>query len=181
MSSLILPPGYANRSGLTHSRPQANPELEARIRPWLKDMDELLDVHWTEGIVWNKRHKAFEGRYALVCKWPQGDKRLGMIQSGELGDYPYDILGWFTEDMQDGGTAAIPLDMFENRVLELLASADNAATPWKARLAQVAAKNVERKRKLKQSFIENEVHDLASHHRNAGLKIAQVSVAKEIK
>lgn len=172
MSSLILPPGYVT---MGYSRPEPSPELEAKVRPWLQEMDSLLDVRWFENIVPNARHNTFEGRYALVCRWPLMDKRYGMIQNGELGNDPYDILGWYTEDMQDASSAAVTIDSFETKTLELLASADNTRVEWKERLKRSAEKNVERKRKLKVDFLENTIHGMAEFYRNEGLKIQQES------
>lgn len=175
---MILPPGYSSWGA--HNRPQPNPEVEAKVRETLLLYDELLDIHWFEGIHYNERYKDHEGRYALVCRWPLGDKRYLMVQTGEIGDFPYDILGWFTEDMQDGGTAAMPPEMIWTRVDELLASADNNRMPWLQRMQQVAQKNKDHKLKIRHDYVENEVHDSASYYRNAALGIQQVNVPVEI-
>jgi hypothetical protein len=178
--SLILPASY-RRATIDHHRPQPNPVIEEKVRAELKALDDLIDIRWFENIHYNERHKAFEGRYALVVRWPSGDPRYQMIQSGEIGNDPYDIFGWFAKDVQDGGSEALDPDLMLNRAMEILNSADNTKVGWKQRLANAAAKNKALREKRKSDFIDQQVHDIASYYRNSGLNIQQISVPKEIK
>lgn len=180
MSSLILPPSYRT-SVQAHQRPVPNPEIEAKVKQELATIDSLLDLIWVEGVVLNARHNQYEGRYALVCRWPMGDKRWGMIQSGEIGNTPYDILGWFTEDVQNAESPSFEPSAIDERVMKLLASADNNRVDWKIRLASSAQNNIDRKKKIQQDFLENQGHDIASYERNRALGIHQVSVLGDVK
>jgi hypothetical protein len=174
-SNLILPPSYRPSVSSARwgrdNRPQRNEAREATVREWLKAMDSLLDVRWFEDLA----------MYGIVVEWPSNDPRRALIQTGEIGNTPFDILMWAAEDPHNGNTMSLPIDEIENKILEVLASADNQRMPWKARLKQIAEKNVEVRRKRKADFIENQVHDIASYDRNAALGIHQVNVSTEIK
>jgi hypothetical protein len=181
MSNLILPPGYKEARLTGHQRPVANPEMEERVRKELRDIDSLLDIKWIENIVYNARHGGMEGRYALVCTWPSSDPRWGMIQTGEIGNTPYDILGWFAEDMQNAESLPQEPSAIDHRVQELLASADNTRVPWRLRLKAAADANIALKIKRRKDFEEGQAHDIASYERNRALGIHQASVLEEIK
>jgi hypothetical protein len=163
------------------SRPERNERVESAVRAQLKQIDALLDIRWFGTIAWNERNATPEGRYALVVRWPQGDPRYALIQSGDLGDDPHDILGWFSADMQNADTAAMDVDSIESKVLELLASADNERESWKSRLKRSAEHNIELRRKNKNDFVEHEVHDAASYLREQALGIPIVNVPTQIK
>lgn len=123
--------------------------MEQRIRERLTQLDTLLDVQWFPYAVFNQRHKDFEGRYALVCKWPQGDARWALFQSGEI-EHAFDMLGWFCTDLHDANSTPVGLDAIDNKVFELLASCDGTRIPHAKRMAQILEKND----KLKQSRID---------------------------
>src|SRR5581483_7017023 len=118
---------------VNYTRPERNEQLEAKVDAELKQLDSLLGIQWFEAVKYNERQNVYEGRYALTCRWPQSDKRWELYQRGEIGE-PFDILGWFTDDMFDGNSAAVDPEMIWNKTLELLASADNTRHPWKDRL-----------------------------------------------
>lgn len=150
---------------VNYVEPQPDPIAEQRIREQLKALDTLLDVRWIQNALWNARHEKLEGRYAIVCKWPLSDKRYSLIQSGEIGDDPYDILGWVTEDVHNAESPAMSLDAIEQKVVQLLASADNERTPWKQRMAQTIAKNKKVKEDNKKQ-LEAMIHDAAGYEFN---------------
>lgn len=159
--------------------PEPNPAKEAKVRPRLKELDSLLDIRWIPTVYFNKKYRAFEGRYALICTWPQSDPRWKEFYAGRIEE-PFDILGWFAVDMQD---AEMPLepDLIWDKVLELLSKADNQKTPWKLRMKQAAEKNARMKRQRKDDFLNNEVHDIASYERARAVGAVTVNVPKEIK
>jgi hypothetical protein len=172
MSNLILPPGYRYaRSAGVGNRPVRNEEREKTVREWVKNIDSSLDVRWFEDLA----------NYAVTVDWPLNDPRRELIQKGEIGDAPYDILLWASVDPHNGDTMALPIDEMESKILEVLATADNSRQPWKDRLKSIAEANVTRRRKLREDFIEHQVHDIAVEHRNEALGIHQVSVPTEIK
>lgn len=162
------------------SRPLRDLELEARVNKELRELDSLLFLFWMDTAYWNDRHKGFEGRYALAVTWPQSDRRWTMYQNGEIGE-PFDILGWFAEDMHNAASVPQSPDLIWNKALELLASADNEREPWKHKMKRVAEANIARKKQIRSDFLENEVHDIASHYRAEGLGIHQVNVPVQLK
>ena len=171
---LIVVPGY--------QPPQPNPELEKKVVKELREMtgERLLGMLWVPRIVWNQAQEAWEGRYALVCKYPENDPRRKAFQEGET-DIDYEILGWFCKDMQNAESMPVEPDAIWNRVLELLAKADNTKLDWKVRLKQVAEKNAKAREQRKQDFLNGVVHDHAEYYRNKYLGVTQVNVTKDIK
>lgn len=151
----------ANGSGVMSKRqyPEPNVEVEERVRTTLQNLDSLLDIKWFPQAIFNPRYKDFEGRYALVCKWPQGDPRWELFQKGEI-DLPYDRLGWFTTDIQDPESIPVAPDSIENKVMELLAKCDGSKQPHLARMAQVVDKN-SKAAKNRQKEILDQVEDVA--------------------
>lgn len=164
---------------LSHIAPEPKPEVEERLRKRLKDYDSLLDIKWVENVVFNEQWQKFEGRYALVCYWDGNDPRRAMVKSGEISS-DYDILGWFGENPQD---ATIPSDpeKFWNRIMDVVASADNSRTPAKERLRAVGERNKRLREQKKKDFLEGFVHDQASYYREKNLGNTIVNVPKEIK
>jgi hypothetical protein len=159
--------------------PQPDANTEERVRLQLKQLDSLLDIRWIPNAVFNERYQKLEGRYAIVCRWPSADKRYALIQSGELGDDPHDILGWYTEDVHNANSAAVAPDALERRVMELLASADNERTPWKQRMAQTVAKNAA-VRQANKNELEAMIVDAAGYEFNRVKGSPIVSVSKDI-
>jgi hypothetical protein len=140
-------------------RPEPNPETEARVREQLQNLDSLLDIKWFPTAIFNQRDKDFEGRYALVCKWPQGDPRWEYFQKQEI-EFPYDRLGWFCTDVQDPESVPVSPDAIERKVMELLAKCDGEKTPHLKRMAQVVEKN-SRVTKDRQKEILEQTEDVA--------------------
>lgn len=130
--------------------PGPTPGAEAVMRERVKSMDELLDIRWFATAYWNGLKGRWEGRYALVSKWPKSDPRWQMVFSGEIApDDAEDLIGWMTEDMGDANSVPVSLEAMENRVCTLLHSCDEAQFPWKKRMAQIIEKNAAVRRKKK--------------------------------
>jgi hypothetical protein len=144
---------------VTRSRPEPNETTEIRVREQLQNLDSLLDIKWFPTAIFNQRDKDFEGRYALVCKWPQGDPRWEFHQRGEI-EFPYDRLGWFCTDVQDPESIPVSPDAIERKVMELLAKCDGNKTPHLKRMAQVVEKN-SKVNKNRQKEILDQVGDVA--------------------
>lgn len=164
----------------TYVAPQPLDESnEQRVRSRLQQIDALLDLRWMPTAVVNTEHQKFEGRYALLVKWPIIDKRYELIRSGEIGDFPYDILGWFTDNIQDANSPAVAPDMLEQRIQQLLASADNERSPWKDRMRATIAKNAAVKA-AQRSELEAITHDAASYLRNQIKHLPIVGVHSDV-
>lgn len=140
-------------ASVTHHRPQPNEEAEGRVRALLKSMDSLLDVRWFPAAYYNAKHKDYEGRYGLICTWPQTDKRWEMYHSGEIGE-PFDILGWFCEDIHDAESIPRDVDSMERLVVELLGKCDNERFPWRQRMAELVGKNAALRKSRQQEMID---------------------------
>lgn len=143
----------------TYSRPEPQPEAEERVRAQLKNIDELLDVKWFPYAVYNEKHRTFEGRYALTCKWPQGDKRWQLYESGEITE-PFDMFGWFCEDIHDANSMPVSVDSIEQKIVELLGKCDATRIPHATRLRQIVEKNA-KVRKQKRQPILDQAEDVA--------------------
>lgn len=148
-------------AGITmpYSRPDRNEITEEKVRKQLKELDALLDVKWIPHVIVNPRSQQMEGRYALICQWPQIDKRWEMYQKGEISEN-YDILGWFCEDMQDAESVPVDLDSIERKVVELLGKCDNERFPWRGRMKDVVSKNA-KVRKERQQEVIDQAEDVA--------------------
>lgn len=163
---LYGPSGSAVRS--IRARPELNVDTEARVRLMLKSMDELLDIKWYPTAVFNERYRDFEGRYALICKWPQSDKRWSLFQSGEIED-PVDMFGWFCEDIHDADSIPVDADSIERKVLELLGKCDSNRIPHSVRMKQMIDKNADLRRRRKAEMsdqageIARDLHYISGH------------------
>ena len=136
-----------------HSRPEPQPDAEDRVRKQLKSIDDLLDVRWFPYAIWNERHHSFEGRYALVCRWPLEDKRWELYQKGEIED-AVDMLGWFCEDMQNAASMPVSVDSIERKVIELLGKCDGTRVPHAVRMRQIVEKNAKLRKDRKQEILD---------------------------
>jgi len=146
-----------------HVPPTPDSETEQRLRATLQQLDELLGVMWVPTVFWNERHKRFEGRYALTCRWPQIDKRWSEVFNGKVPESEaLDIIGWLCEDMQDPQSIPTSSDGIIDRVLTLLGTMDNTRYPWKARMLGTIAKNAAVKKALKTEVLDL-THNVASH------------------
>lgn len=141
------------------ARPERQPEAEEKVRLQLKSIDELLDVRWYPYAIWSDKSRSFEGRYALVCQWPNGDKRWELFQSGEIED-PVDMLGWFCEDIHDATSMPVSVDSIEQKVIELLGKCDATRIPHGTRMRQIVERNA-KLRKEKRSEIVDQAEDVA--------------------
>lgn len=143
-----------------------DPEREAQARQILKEIDPLLDVRWMDGVK----------RYALLCRWPENDRRWELVRSGEIGA-PEDVLGWFTQGSGGIQTAeALPVDPLEmmDRIVEWLGKMDNQAQSWKDRMRKTVERNAEVRRKAKQAIID-ETMDQAEYYKK--LKFSEPTVS----
>jgi hypothetical protein len=134
-----------------------NPEQEERVRGELKTLDPLLDLGWFETAAWNARTKRFEGRYGLTVRWAQADPRWELYRSGVIGE-PFDLLGWFCEDLHSADTPGISPELLLDEVKRLLGKCDNAREPWKKRMKRAADHNIELRRKAL-SVVKDEAHE----------------------
>ncbi len=158
------------------SGPQPSLELEERVRKVLKDMDELLDIRWIFPAIWNSSTERAEGRYAITCRWPSGDRRYSLDNHGE----PYDVLCWACKDLQDASSVPMNSDEIENRVLEFLYKCDNTRESWKVRMAQTIERNKKQKQSLKNEVLDH-AHDEFGYYQKLIAHEPIVAVAKEIK
>jgi hypothetical protein len=151
------------------ARPERMVGQEEEIRRKLKELDSLLDIKWMPYAYWNQKGEDYEGRYALICQWPQVDKRWEMIRTGEIGE-PFDMLGWFCEDVHSADTVPVePMQMMD-LVIELLGKCDNTREGWKSRLQRAMEANRAR---------EKEVMDLAKEEGLDTMKYYQKQIAGE--
>lgn len=159
-------------------RPEPNEQVEQRVRAQLKAIDPLLDLRWFPNAFFNSQHNRMEGRYGLVVRWPQSDLRWPLFHNGDIGE-PVDLLGWFAEDMQNAESAAVDVDSIENRVLALLASADNERMPWRERMRKSAEHNA-KVRQANKDTLADMVHDEASYQFNRVKHNPIVAVSQDI-
>ena len=130
---------------------RASEEREQATRIQLQSYDSGLDLRWFQ---------AFR-RYAVTATWPIGDPRYELIQKGEMGNEPFDILGWISVDEQDADSAGLDIESgVEKQLFKILGKADNQKTPWKQRLAQIAEKNKRLREKRKEEILQK-VEDVA--------------------
>lgn len=133
-------------------------ELEAHVRQMLKDIDQHLDVHWMDVI----------GRYALMIKWADHDKRWEDYRAG-LVDNPFDLLGWFVEPDAAGSIhngyalPQDPLDMMDT-VVAFLGKMDNTRDPWRDRMRRSVEGNARLQRERRDAIV-NETMDVTEHYR----------------
>lgn len=144
--------------------PTPSAETERVLRGVLRGMDELLDVMWHPTIYYNRSQMRWEGRYALICRWPRADGRWSMVQSGEVPEADaFDIIGWLCEDMQDPQSLPTSTDGISSRVIELLGRMDNTRYPWKGRMLATIEKNAARRQAVKDETLDM-THDVASYY-----------------
>lgn len=141
------------------ARPEPQPEAEEKVRAQLKSIDELLDVRWFPYAIWSEKNRTFEGRYGLVCTWPQNDKRWELYQNGEIED-PVDMLGWFCEDIHDATSMPVSVDSIEQKIVELLGKCDANRIPHSTRMREIVERNA-KVRRDKRSVIDDQVEDVA--------------------
>jgi hypothetical protein len=181
---LYGPSGSVVRS--IRARPEPNVEAEERVRVMLKSMDELLDIKWFPYAVFNPKYNDFEGRYGLICKWPQGDKRWSLFQSGEINE-PFDMFGWFCTDIHDADSMPVSPDSIESKVLDLLGKCDADRIPHTQRMKQVLGKNAEVRRKRvaevadQAGEIARDLHYISGHVEDVTLQRIMKEIAEEAK
>lgn len=164
---------------LGHSRPEPMSEDDERnVRAELRSIDSLLDLRFVPNVYAGKTGD--EGRYALICRWPQSDKRWELFQRGELGE-AFDILGWYTTDVHSANSVPTRPDEVWELTHRLLASADNDLLPWRKRLANAAQANIDLKKKRRQDFLDGEGHELIAESRREAYNTQTVSVGVDIK
>lgn len=181
---LYAPNGSVARS--IRSRPEPNAETEQKVREQLQSIDSLLDIRWFPYAIFNEKERDFEGRYALVCIWPQGDPRWQMYQSGEMED-SVDMLGWFCEDIHDAHSVPVAPDSIERKVIELLGRCDSNRIPHSTRMKQMAEKNAALRKKRraevadKAGQIARDLHYISGHVEDVTLQRIMKQVAEEAK
>jgi len=150
---------YSGLSG--HVAPEPSQELEERIRPILKNLDELLDIKWINPAIYNTTYDRAEGRYAITCRWPQADRRWTIEHYGE----PYDILCWACTDLSNASSIPLKPEEVENRVLDFLYRCDNTRESWKVRMAQTIENNKRVKRGLKDQVLDHAHDEFGYYHK----------------
>lgn len=163
MATSIITGGYV--------RPQPQEQAEARIRQTLKGLDELLDIKWVPVVLWNEKENCSEGRYALICRWPQADKRWADAYEDARIE-PFDVLAWFCDDLQNASSSAGNIDTMEDQVIEFLGKCDNTRQPWADRMKASVAKNLKVKRAAKDEILDL-AHDEFGYHQK---KMAHESI-----
>lgn len=156
--------------------PQPNPFTEQRVREELQRIDRLLDIRWQPGWVWNDAEKQLEGRYVLICYWPDGDRRY----AGDHGGETYDILGAFCTDPADA--RSVPADPAEvlQLVLQRLNECDGERLPHTKRLAQISEHNRKQHERLKAEIVD-EALELAEQARTGLYKPATIQAGIDLK
>lgn len=142
-----------------------NTETEELARAILKDIDPLLDIRWFDTPV--RSSGGTEGRYAILCRWPQADRRWELYQRGEIGDC-HDIIGWCVEPDEHGSIHdgnRLPLDPMAmmDRICEFLGKMDNTRHSWRDRMRSAMEANA----KLRKSHIDmitEETMDEVDYH-----------------
>lgn len=143
--------------------PTPNEFTERRVNAELQaHYDPLLSIRWYPTVFFNQRQKQWEGRYALVVRWPQIDKRWGTVPLGY--EEPYDILGWFCEDMQDANTTPADPVSIMGKVTELLGKCDNTRQPWMARMKATVEHNLRQHEKVKEEALDQVADEAASQY-----------------
>lgn len=125
------------------------------MRAELQAIDPLLDIRWQPAWVWNDKQQTFEGRYVLTCHWPQTDRRWRDLD--HQGD-TFDILGAFTENIEDATSIPVTPEAMIDIVIARLATFDGERFPHTQRLAQIAEKN-KLQSKLNAQLVEDEAVD----------------------
>lgn len=143
--------------------PTPSAALEATLRQALQQLDSLLDVAWMPTVFWNRAWARWEGRYALIVRWPHSDMRWSEVQCGRVPEQDaFDIVGWLCEDMQDPQSVPTSLDGIHDRVIALLGTMDNTRYPWKDRFLSTIEKNKQRVAQVKRDAL-NETEAAAEH------------------
>jgi hypothetical protein len=139
--------------------PQPIPQVEEMIRQELARIDPLLDILWIDEVYPNEVQEVYEGRYALIVRWPSTDGRWIAVREEGYTE-AYDLLGWFCEDVSDA--ESVPQDPYSmmSLVYDLLHNADNEEAPWYDRMKQVFDKNLDKMRENKQ-MLDDEIEEIA--------------------
>lgn len=172
-------PMILNADGIAFEEPTPGPmpELEAKLREVMQRIDTLLDVRWVAHAVWNERARRFEGRYALICFWPEIDKRRQWVRDGKHPPHEAcDIIGWLCEDMQEPGSLPTTEDGIAERVMALIGTMDNTRYPWKERMRKTAEKNVANWQRMK-AEARDVAHDAAEYTYRKVKAVPQVTGA----
>lgn len=179
---LYGPSGSVVRS--TRTRPEPNADTEQSVREMLKSIEPLLDIRWFPYAIINETYQDWEGRYALICEWPQGDARWALHQSGENED-PCDMLGWFCTDIHDANSVPVAPDSIEQKVLELLGKCDANRLPHTSRMRQIVDKNAELRRSRKQDMLDRagqiarDLHFISGHVEDVKLQRIMKEISEE--
>lgn len=166
---------------VTSTRPEPQLEAEARVREQLKSIDSLLDVRWFPYAVINLQHE-WEGRYALICDWPQSDKRWELFQKGEIEDH-CDMLGWFCTDLHDAKSFPVGVDSIEQKVIELLGKCDGNRIPHSSRMKQIVEKNAKNRKDKRQPMLDyaEEIASVLQHAVKTKKNNAVENIMKELR
>lgn len=181
---LYSPSGSVVRS--VRARPEPNLETEQRVREQLQSLDSLLDIKWYPHAVFNERYGDFEGRYALICKWPTSDKRWQLYQNGEIDD-PVDMLGWFCTDLHEANSIPVSPDAIENKVIELLGKCDGERLSHTKRMKQLVGKNAELRRSRRAAIVDQagdiarDLHWISGHVEEVTLDRIKNDIINEAK
>jgi hypothetical protein len=164
-----------------------NEEALKEMRGVLKQLDPLLDVRWFP-YVRVAQNGALEGRYALICQWPQADRRWEMYHNGDIGE-PFDILGyyevvgdemdWHSGGLSEGSRALMDPSSVMEKTMELLGKMDNSRHSWRDRLRKSAQHNKDLMEKRKAEVLDETLEGF-KHFRKKVQGSPIVSVARDV-
>lgn len=149
---------------------EPNVQRAEEARKILKQLDPLLDIVWVPFARYSEKDDAWSGRYALVCTWPQADKRWEMYHAGDIGE-PFDVLGYFEADGEQmswfqPGTEPVldPLSVMD-KAIELLGTFDNERSSWKDRMRKAMQHNRDLTAKRRREVTEEAVYGMTQDRR----------------
>jgi len=146
-----------------------DPRSEEEVRSWLKEVDPLLDIRWFDTPVRSSRGRHAEGRYAILCRWPEADSRWEMYRSGEIGDC-HDILGWCVEPdgetgLQSADGKPVNPDTIRERIAHWLGRMDCTREPWRKRMQRTVENNERLRKQRIAEVVDATMDEVETRHR----------------
>lgn len=161
-----------------HAAPAANAEREKVVQRYLTHLDSRLAVKWIDHVVktWdvNEEEIKHEGRYALIFSLPSNDPMTAYAR--QIGrEHPYDVLGWFCEDMTSADSRPVPCDEMEPVVREFLGRIDGTRNRVTDRLKEISENNKKVSERAMADYADSASMEMLDHRRSV-YNIPQVSV-----
>lgn len=168
---------------ITTSRPEQDEVTQEALRKTLKEIDSLLDIRWFPYAGLNPISGELEGRYAVVSRWADADKRWAMYRSGEIGE-PFDLLGYLQVDQfgefdpHSGSGTPVPLDQMTDLVIQFLGPFDNTRSTWRDRMKAAIVHNKGLQDDIKSAIVEETMDEVEyQRKRLAGEPIVNLGAA----